>query len=92
MIRVFAACGMGVGTSTILKTRLRSALDATGVEYTLDVTDVGAAKSQQADIIFTSAEFAEDLQGLPARIVIINNFMDREEVRSKVEEVVASIE
>lgn len=92
MIRVFAVCGMGLGTSAILKSRLRTALDSTGIEYLLDVTDASAARGQQADVIFTSAEFAEDLRALPAKIVVINNFMDREEVNRKVAETVASIE
>lgn len=91
MIRVFAVCGMGLGTSAILKSRLRTALEATGVDYTLDVADKSTAAGQQADVIFTSAELAEDLKKLPAKIVVINNFMDREEINDKVVETVSSL-
>lgn len=92
MIRIFAVCGMGLGTSAILKSRLRTALDATGVEYQLDVTDASAVSGQQADLIFTSNELAERMGKLPAKVVVIDNFMDREEIRRKAVEAVASLE
>lgn len=92
MIRVFAVCGMGLGTSAILKSRLRDALDATGVEYSLDVTDASAVTGQQADLIFTSNELAERMQHASGKVVVINNFMDREEIRRKASEAVASLE
>ena len=92
MIRIFAVCGMGLGTSAILKSRLRTALDATGVEYQLDVTDASAVSGQQADLIFTSNELAERMGKLPAKVVVIDNFMDREEIRRKAAEAVASLE
>lgn len=91
MIKVYAVCGMGLGTSAILKSRLRSALDATGVDYSLDVTDASAAAGLHADVIFTSAELAEGLKKSAEKVVVINNFVDREEIKKKVEEVVAEL-
>lgn len=91
MIKIYAVCGMGLGTSAILKSRLRSALNATGVDYSLDVTDASAAAGLQADVIFTSAELAEKLQKSATKVVVINNFVDREEIKAKVEEVVAEL-
>lgn len=92
MIRVFAVCGMGLGTSTILKSRLKQALDNQGVDYSLDVTDASAASGQQADIIFTSDELAGKIQNRDAKIVIINNFTDRNEITEKAETAVAELE
>jgi ascorbate PTS system EIIB component len=91
MIKVFAVCGMGLGTSAILKSRLRAALDATGVDYTLDVTDASAARGLQADVIFTSAELADGLKQAAGKVVVINSFIDRQEIKTKVEEVVAEL-
>jgi PTS system ascorbate-specific IIB component len=83
---------MGLGTSAILKSRLRTALDATGIEYQLDVTDASAVSGQQADLIFTSNELAERMGKLPAKVVVIDNFMDRDEISRKATEAVASLE
>lgn len=92
MIKIFAVCGMGLGTSTILKSRLKKALDSQGVDYSLDVTDASAASGQQADIIFTSDELSEKIQNKNAKIVIINNFTDRKEIAEKAEAAVAELE
>lgn len=92
MIRVFAVCGMGLGTSTILKSRLKKALDSQGVEYSLEVTDASSASGQQADLIFTSDELAGKIRNKDARIVIINNFTDREEITEKARSAVADLE
>jgi ascorbate PTS system EIIB component len=91
VIRVLAVCGMGLGTSAILKSRLRTALDATGVDYALDVTDASAAVGSQADLIFTSDELAGGLSKHSARVIVINNFTDREEINRKAAEAVADL-
>lgn len=91
MIKVLAVCGMGLGTSAILKSRLRAALDATGVEYSIDVTDGSAASGMQADLIFTSDELADKLSKHSAKVVVINNFTDRQEINQKAAEAVAEL-
>ena len=83
---------MGLGTSTILKSRLKQALDKQGVEYSLDVTDASAASGQQADLIFTSDELAQKIRNKSAKIVVINNFTDRKEIAQKAETAVAELE
>lgn len=91
MLKIFAVCGMGLGTSVILKSRLKEALDAQGVDYALDVTDASAASGQDADIIFTSDELAPKIRNRSAKIVIIANFTDRSEIREKAERAVAEL-
>lgn len=84
VIRIFAVCGMGFGTSAIMRGRLQEALDAQGVSYELGVIDAGAAVGQDADLIFTSAELTDRLRNGSARVVAIQNFTSCSEVREKV--------
>lgn len=91
MLRIFAVCGMGLGTSVILKSRLKEALNSQGVEYSLDVTDAGTANGQAADLIFTSDELAPKIRNKNAHIVIVNNFTDRAEIREKVQAALAEL-
>lgn len=91
MIKIFAVCGMGLGTSTILKSRLKEALDAQDVDYSLDVIDASAAAGQDADLIFTSDELADRLRNKNAQVVVIRNFTSRSEIREKVSEAVAGM-
>lgn len=92
MIKVLAVCGMGLGTSVILKSRLKEALDEQGVDYDLDITDAGAASGGNADVIFTSDELADRIKAGSSKIVVIDNFTDREEIKKKVAETVAELE
>lgn len=92
MIKIFAVCGMGLGTSTILKSRLKQALDSQGVEYSLDITDASSASGQQADLIFTSDELSQKIRNKNAKIVVIDNFTDRKEIAQKAEAAVAELE
>ncbi len=91
MIKIFAVCGMGLGTSTILKSRLKEALDAQDVDYSLDVIDASAAAGQDADLIFTSDDLADRLRNKNAQVVVIRNFTSRSEVREKVSDAVAGM-
>lgn len=92
MLKVFAVCGMGLGTSVVLKSRLKRALDDAGVDYDLDVTDASSASSQSADLIFTSKEFAESIKNDGARIYTINNFTDRGEISEKVNQALEDVD
>ena len=91
MIRIFAVCGMGLGTSTILKSRVKDVLDAQDVDYSLDVIDASTAAGQEADLIFTSNELADRLRNRHARVIVIQNFTNRSEVREKVSGAVAGM-
>lgn len=91
MLKVFAVCGMGLGTSVVLKSRLKRALDDAGVDYSLDVTDASAASGQQADLIFTSADLADQIRNKKARIYVISNFTNRNEINEKVQQALADI-
>ncbi|MBY5163456.1 PTS sugar transporter subunit IIB [Salsipaludibacter albus] len=92
MIKVFAVCGMGLGTSVILKSRLKKALDEAGVDYDIEVTDASAANGQSADLIFTSAEFADKIKNKTASVHVIKNFTDRDEITATVNEALAGLD
>lgn len=83
MIKILAVCGMGLGTSMILKIRLKEALEEAGVDYQLDVTDAGAASGSGADLIFTSDELVDQIRDPNAKIVVVDNFTDRDEIKRK---------
>ena len=84
MIKVFAVCGMGLGTSVILKSRLKKALEQHDVDYQLDVVDAGSASGSGADLIFTNDELKDSINAGDAKIVVIDNFTDSDEVNEKV--------
>ena len=92
-MKVLAVCGLGIGSSIILKINIGKVLDELGVKYySLDVADIGTAQSVSFDMAITSVELAGILSdSLPEqeryRVIPISNFVDKDEMRTKAEAV-----
>jgi PTS system ascorbate-specific IIB component len=84
-MKILAVCGMGVGSSLLLRMQAEKALKKLGATADFDVADIGTARgaSRGVDIILTTAELAERLDGVTSRIVIIGNFLSLDEMVEK---------
>ena len=73
---MLAVCGMGIGTS----------VRTLGIEATVDATDLASAQERRdAQVILTTPDLVEKLQGLPAEVIAIEHFFDLEEITEKLE-------
>lgn len=81
-MKIIAVCGMGIGTSVLLKMNTDKALDELGLTGDVEAADIGAAKGAAtgADLVLTSAELADELSSLPIPVRVVNNFMDVNEI------------
>ena len=88
--RVLAVCGMGLGSSVLLRMQVEKAAKALGVEVTVDVADItsAAAQAQGVDIIVVSAGLANTLPRLGARVISITNTLSLPEMTDKLRAVV----
>lgn len=86
-MRILAVCGMGLGSGLILRMQAEKALKKLGVEADLEVADIGSARAMamNADLIVTSNELAEQLGEVASTIVTIDNFIDLEEMTTKLQ-------
>jgi len=81
---LLAVCGMGIGTSVLLKMNAEKVLKVLEVEATVDATDLATAQQRRdAQIILTTPDLVEKLQGLPAEVIAIEHFFDLEEITEK---------
>lgn len=82
MLKVVCVCANGMGTSTILKLNIKSVADTEGVN--LDVTSCAFGEAMAyvggADIIVTSPEWSEQIPANNAKMVIVKNLVDKNEV------------
>ncbi|GAB2530656.1 PTS sugar transporter subunit IIB [Paramicrobacterium agarici] len=87
-MKIVAVCGMGIGTSVLLKMNAEKALRAMDVDADVEAADIGIARgaARTADIVLTSAELAEEVGDVPAKVVVINNFTDVNEITEKLEQ------
>lgn len=83
-MKIIAVCGMGIGTSVLLKMNAEKVLAQLGIEATVQAADMKTARgSNDAQIILTTPDLAQLLTGLPAEVITIEHFFDLEELAKK---------
>jgi PTS system ascorbate-specific IIB component len=84
-VKIVAVCGMGIGTSVILKMNTEKALGRLGWDGDVEIADIGTARGAAAgaDVVVTSQELADELGGLRCPVVVIQNFMNVDEIADK---------
>lgn len=84
-MKILAVCGMGLGSALILRMQAEKALKQLGLDAELEVADIGTARAvaPSADLILTSDELAEQLGTVKPRVVTISNFIDLQEMVTK---------
>jgi PTS system ascorbate-specific IIB component len=84
-MKILCVCGLGQGTSLILKMNVDTVLGQMGVNADVENTDVSSAAAERPDFIITSNELAQSLEGHPAKIIIVNNYFDTNEIKAALE-------
>ena len=84
-MKIIAVCGMGIGTSVLLKMNAEKVLDLLGVSAEVQAADISKAKvdGPSADIILTTPELVYQLEKMPGKIVAIEHVFDLVEIREK---------
>ena len=85
MLHIVAVCGLGMGSSLIMKMTIQSALDSLGVDAKVEHWDAGTVKSKDADIIVTTNQFRNKLGDLD-NVIFVDNIIDEDEVKEKLKE------
>jgi PTS system ascorbate-specific IIB component len=84
-MRIVAVCGMGIGTSVLLKMNAEKVLKTLGIAAIVEACDVATARrsAETANIVLTTPELVESLKGLTAEIIPIEHFFDLQELNEK---------
>jgi PTS system ascorbate-specific IIB component len=90
-LSILAVCGMGLGSGLVLKMTIEKVLKELGVKASVNVSDVGSAKSQKPDIVVTSPEFASSFANSNVKLVLIKNYVDANEMKQKLSEVLQNM-
>jgi ascorbate PTS system EIIB component len=91
-MRIATLCGMGFGTSMMLKLTIDKILKEEGIKAEVLPWDLGTFKGQKADIVVAPTDMESHLRGTKARVVLIKNLIDKNEIRTKVLEAVKEIQ
>lgn len=82
-MKILAVCGMGFGSSMVLRMTIESVLKEAKIKANVATSDISTAKGESADVIVTSAEFAKLLADKKVPIIIIKNYVDKNEMKEK---------
>ena len=83
-MRIATLCGMGFGTSMMLKLFIDEILKAEGIKAETIPWDLGTFKGQQADIVVAPTDMEMHLRTTNAKVVLIRNLVDKKEIKEKV--------
>jgi PTS system ascorbate-specific IIB component len=83
-MKIIAVCGAGIGTSVLLKMNAEKVLRSLNLEATVEAADIETARaSRDAQILLTTPELVEKLQGLPSEVIAIDHVFDLGEIGDK---------
>jgi PTS system ascorbate-specific IIB component len=86
-MKIVALCGVGIGTSAILKVNAERALERLDIQADVTAADVASVKLAAADaqVILTSSELLPSIGKTNADVIVIDNFFDLDELTAKLE-------
>lgn len=84
-MKIIAVCGMGIGTSVLLKMNTEKVLRTLGIDAEVEAADIGVARgmARDAELVLTSEDLVSEIGEVDARVIVINNFFDQAEITEK---------
>lgn len=85
MLKIITVCGLGVGSSLILKMSVDTAMSQLKVRCNIEHWDMGTIKGKDCDLIVTSNGFKKNFAD-QKNVVFVDNIVDIAEIKGKLEE------
>ena len=82
MIQIATACGVGMGSSLVLRMYTEDVLKELGVEARVEAMDVPQAKGAKVDLVLTSPVLVEVVSGGRGVVKGISNYIDKSLIRA----------
>jgi len=83
-MKILTVCGMGSGSSLIMKMNVDSILEEEGIQADVEAVDLGSVGGSRADLIISTQELENQLSDYDTKKVFVNNVVDKETIREKV--------
>ncbi len=85
-LEVITVCGVGMGTSLIMRMTAEEVFKELGLHAHVLATDVSSARGMQADMLIgQSMHTSEFTDGRVPMVVTVDNFIDKTEMRTKIQ-------
>ena len=77
---IYCICGMGFGTSLMLKMTIDDILEKHGIKADVAAWDLGSAKGVKADLFIMSEDMKNNVEGIEGRLAFIKSMTNVKEV------------
>jgi len=83
-MKILVVCGVGVGTSVLLKTNVDSILTELDFEAEVIAAPLATAEANHdAQLILTTSEYASHFVDTVSEVIVIDNLFDLAEIKTK---------
>jgi len=82
-LKIMTVCGFGLGSSMILKITLDRVLEENNIQAVTFCADEITAIGEDFDIVFTSKEMMHLFNDETRPVIVIENFLSKDEIRQK---------
>ncbi len=82
-LQVLAVCGVGMGTSLLLRMTAESVLQKMGIDAHVENTDVSSARSMDADVILGQEMHTQDFEESAPVVIAVTDFMDEDALQAQ---------
>lgn len=83
-MKILTVCGMGSGSSLILKMNIDAILEDENIQADVEACDLGSVGGNAADLIVSTAELEGQLSDVEAEKVFVNNVVDKDAIKEAV--------
>jgi PTS system ascorbate-specific IIB component len=85
-LTVLAVCGVGMGSSLMLRMTVEDVFKHMGVNAKVEATDVSSARGMKADVIIGQGMHTDEFEGRAPVVIGITNFMDKDGIEQQLAE------
>ncbi|QXJ19517.1 PTS sugar transporter subunit IIB [Actinomadura graeca] len=85
-LEILAVCGVGMGSSLMLKMTAEDALRSLGVDARVENTDVSTARGMAPDVVIGQGMHTGEIAGLAPVVITISDFLDKEGLEARLRE------
>lgn len=85
-LRIITVCGVGMGSSLLLRMYTEDVLQELGIDAKVEASDATQARGARVDLILTSPALVEVCSGGKAPVKAIKSFVNKAEIRAALEE------
>ena len=82
-MKIITVCGMGFGTSLMVKMTIDDILAEIGFKADVEASDIGSIMGREYDLIVTSNDMQSQLSIPDANIIYLKNMTNKQEIKEK---------